>query len=58
VQALQSALQTFTGALMVVSHDRHFLQALAPQVVWAWEGDGDGGKGGWNLDAAPQVALP
>ncbi|MDA8446118.1 ABC-F family ATP-binding cassette domain-containing protein [Paracidovorax valerianellae] len=58
VQALQSALQTFTGALMVVSHDRHFLQALAPQVVWAWEGAGDGEKGGWNLDAAPQVALP
>ncbi|WOI43667.1 ATP-binding cassette domain-containing protein [Acidovorax sp. BLS4] len=51
VAALQSALASFTGALLVVSHDRHFLQAIAPQVVWAWE------EGGWNLDAAPAVAL-
>ncbi|AVS99617.1 ABC transporter ATP-binding protein [Paracidovorax avenae] len=46
VQALQEALSSFTGAMVVVSHDRHFLQALAPQVAWTWE------DGRWNLDGA------
>ncbi|MFN9471909.1 ABC-F family ATP-binding cassette domain-containing protein [Acidovorax sp.] len=45
VEALQSALQGFTGALLVVSHDLHFLSALAPTYVWAWQ------AGGWWLDA-------
>ncbi|AVS62828.1 ABC transporter ATP-binding protein, partial [Paracidovorax avenae] len=46
VQALQEALSSFTGAMVVVSHDRHFLQALAPQVAWTWE------DGRWNLNGA------
>lgn len=45
VEALQSALQGFGGALLVVSHDRYFLSALAPTHVWAWQADG------WRLDA-------
>ena len=45
VEALQAALQGFTGALLVVSHDQHFLAALAPTHVWAWQAGG-----GW-LDA-------
>jgi ATPase subunit of ABC transporter with duplicated ATPase domains len=45
VEALQSALQGFGGALLVVSHDLHFLSALAPTHVWAWRADG------WRLDA-------
>lgn len=45
VQALQAALQDFTGALLVVSHDLHFLAALAPTHVWAWHAEG------WRLDA-------
>lgn len=44
VQVLQEALAAFDGAMVVVSHDRHFLRALAPQVAWTWEGDR------WNLD--------
>lgn len=45
VEALQSALQGYGGALLVVSHDRHFLSALAATHVWAWQADG------WRLDA-------
>jgi len=44
-EALQVALQGFTGALLVVSHDLHFLAALAPTHVWAWHAEG------WRLDA-------
>ncbi|MGY8535473.1 ABC-F family ATP-binding cassette domain-containing protein [Paracidovorax citrulli] len=50
VQALQEALSSFTGAMVVVSHDRHFLQALAPQVAWSWE------DGRWNLDGVLEPA--
>ena len=46
IEALQSALQAFTGALVVVSHDFAFLRALQPEVVWAWRPQG------WDLDAA------
>lgn len=45
VEALQAALQGFTGALLVVSHDLHFLSALAPTHVWAWHAEG------WRPDA-------
>lgn len=45
VEALQSALQGFGGALLVASHDLHFLSALAPTHVWAWQADA------WRLDA-------
>ncbi len=48
VEALQSALQGFGGALLVVSHDLHFLSALAPTHAWAWQADG------WRLDARPE----
>ncbi|WP_339385448.1 ABC-F family ATP-binding cassette domain-containing protein [Acidovorax sp. sic0104] len=50
VEALQSALQAFTGALVVVSHDLAFLRALRPDVVWAWR------PSGWDLDASPDDA--
>ena len=46
IEALQSALQAFTGASVVVSHDFAFLRALQPEVVWAWRPQG------WDLDAA------
>ena len=45
-QALQSALQAFTGAVIVVSHDMAFLQAVRPDRVWAWR------PAGWDLDAS------
>ncbi|MFI8615579.1 ATP-binding cassette domain-containing protein [Acidovorax sp. NPDC077693] len=50
VDALQSALQAFTGAWIVVSHDHAFLRALQPDVVWAWRPQG------WDLDASLDVA--
>jgi len=50
IEALQSALQAFTGALAVVSHDVTFLRALGPHVVWAWQPQG------WNLDATLDAA--
>lgn len=50
IEALQSALQAFTGALAVVSHDVTFLRALGPHVVWAWQPQG------WNLDARLDAA--
>ena len=50
IEALQSALQAFTGALAVVSHDVTFLRALGPDVVWAWQPQG------WNLDATLDTA--
>lgn len=50
IEALQSALQAFTGALVVVSHDITFLRALEPHVVWAWQPQG------WDLNASLQAA--
>ena len=50
IEALQSALQAFTGVLAVVSHDVTFLRALGPDVVWAWQPQG------WNLDATLDAA--
>jgi len=50
VDALQSALQAFTGAWIVVSHDHAFLRALQPDVVWAWRPQG------WDLDASLDAA--
>jgi ATPase subunit of ABC transporter with duplicated ATPase domains len=45
-QALQSALLAFTGAVIVVSHDLAFLQAVRPDRVWAWR------PTGWDLDGS------
>ena len=45
IEALQLALQAFTGALVVVSHDVTFLRALNPDGVWAWQPQG------WDLAA-------
>ena len=45
-QALQSALLAFTGAVIVVSHDMAFLQAVCPDRVWTWR------PTGWDLDAS------
>ena len=50
IEALQAALQDFTGALVVVSHDIAFLRALQPDVVWAWQPQG------WDLDASLEAA--
>ncbi|GAA6119944.1 ATP-binding cassette domain-containing protein [Acidovorax sp. FG27] len=48
-ELLEQALQHYPGALMVVSHDTHFLAALRPQVAWTWAG------GRWDLDAPLEV---
>jgi ATPase subunit of ABC transporter with duplicated ATPase domains len=40
VQAFEQALQTFPGAIVVVSHDQAFLRALNPShhLIWYPEG--------------------
>jgi len=43
-QALEEALATYPGALIVVSHDTEFLAALAPTHQLRWEQDGK-----WSL---------
>ena len=34
IECLEEALSSFKGALIIVSHDRHFVDAIAPHVVW------------------------
>lgn len=43
VEAFEHALQTFPGAIVVVSHDQAFLQALKPTHVLHWQPEG------WHL---------
>lgn len=40
VQAFEQALQTFPGAIVVVSHDQVFLQALNPSHCLSWHSEG------------------
>jgi len=38
VEALEEALDSFTGAILAVSHDREFLERLDPDQTWLLEG--------------------
>jgi ATPase subunit of ABC transporter with duplicated ATPase domains len=44
VVAFEQALQGFTGALMAVSHDEAFLQAIQPSHYLSWYSTG------WRLE--------
>ncbi|MGY4817582.1 ABC-F family ATP-binding cassette domain-containing protein [Pseudomonas chlororaphis subsp. piscium] len=48
VEAFESALRDFPGAMLVVSHDREFLAAMAPSHRLQWT------AAGWRLDEADQ----
>lgn len=43
VEAFERALQTFPGAIVAVSHDQHFLEALSPTHCLRWH------RSGWQL---------
>ncbi|WP_319379614.1 ATP-binding cassette domain-containing protein [Thiomicrorhabdus sp.] len=53
--ALEMALQEFSGALIVVSHDKHLLASIADQFWWVHEGDVSHFQG--DLDAYLQAQL-
>jgi len=38
-EALEGALKAYDGTLVVVSHDRYFLDAVATQILWVDAGD-------------------
>ena len=38
-ESLESALRAYDGTLVVVSHDRYFLDAVATQILWIDEGE-------------------
>ncbi len=46
VLAFEQALQGFTGAMVVVSHDQAFVQAIRPTHVLSWQSEG------WRLESA------
>ncbi|AUG02670.1 ABC transporter ATP-binding protein [Pseudomonas sp. 09C 129] len=48
VEAFESALRDFPGAMLVVSHDREFLAAMAPSHWLQWT------PAGWRLDEENQ----
>ncbi len=45
VQAIEAALSSFPGALLVVSHDEAFLRGLALTHEWVWE------EAGWRCES-------
>jgi ATPase subunit of ABC transporter with duplicated ATPase domains len=45
VQAIEAALASFPGALLVVSHDEAFLRGLTLTHEWVWE------EAGWRCDS-------
>jgi len=47
-QALLDALSSYTGTLLFVSHDRHFMQALGSTVMVIEDGEGTIYYGGYN----------
>jgi ATPase subunit of ABC transporter with duplicated ATPase domains len=53
VEALEEALGAFPGAILAVSHDREFLERLAPDQTWVLE---EGVLVAEWLDEAPDQA--
>ena len=47
-EALESALEDFTGALIVVSHDRYFIDRLAEQLILVEDGEADLHNGNYS----------
>ncbi|MBV9497265.1 MAG: ATP-binding cassette domain-containing protein, partial [Acidobacteria bacterium] len=47
-EALEEALERFTGALIVVSHDRYFIDRVAENVILVEEGEGEVYSGNYS----------
>jgi ATP-binding cassette, subfamily F, member 3 len=47
-EALEEALEAFTGALIVVSHDRYFIDRVAENIIIVEEGTGEVYKGNYS----------
>ncbi len=60
IEAVEDALETYEGTVIVVSHDRAFLRELATR-VWAFDGDRledyDGSFGEWEVHRARRDAA-
>jgi ATP-binding cassette subfamily F protein 3 len=44
-ESLEAALQAYDGTLVVVSHDRYFLDAIATQILWVDAGEAQSYRG-------------
>jgi ATP-binding cassette subfamily F protein 3 len=47
-EALEDVLATYSGAMVVVSHDRYLLQRLAQRVLWLHDGEATSIAGGYE----------
>jgi ATP-binding cassette subfamily F protein 3 len=60
VEMLESALETFEGTAIFVSHDRYFLDRIADRILEVAGGDVrsyEGGWSSWRQGAAPSAAV-
>jgi ATP-binding cassette subfamily F protein 3 len=47
-EALEGALRAYEGTLVVVSHDRYFLDAVVSRILWLADGEGRIDSGGYS----------
>jgi ABC-type multidrug transport system ATPase subunit len=57
-EALESVLSEYEGAMIVVSHDRYFLQRLVDRIVWLREGTWDVVAGGFAAYERLEAGMP
>jgi ATP-binding cassette subfamily F protein 3 len=57
-EALEEALERFTGALVVVSHDRYFIDRVAENIILVEDGQAEVHAGNYSDLAAPRPSLP
>ncbi len=57
-EALEEALERFTGALVVVSHDRYFIDRVAENVILVEDGHAEVYAGNYSDLAAPRPPIP
>ena len=57
-EGLEEALERFTGALVVVSHDRYFIDRVAENVILVEDGHAEVYAGNYSDLAAPRPPIP
>jgi len=57
-EALEEALERFTGALVVVSHDRYFIDRVAENIILVEDGHAEVYAGNYSDLAAPRPPIP